>query len=259
MESIDLNADIGEAVTPAGQAAEAEILKYVSSVNIACGGHAGNDDTMRRTVRQAKGRSVIIGAHPGYPDPDNFGRKSMSLDNPVLAALIENSITEQIVRLAEIAAQEKAAISYVKPHGALYNDAVKSRAHAELIAKVIAGIDPGLVFMGGPYSEMEKAAARAGLRFVREGFIDRRYTDDGHLQSREFDGAVIKDQSARMAQALMLVRDKSVLTSTGKRLNIDPQSLCLHGDSAGAVDTARQARETIEAAGFQIRAFIYAG
>lgn len=255
MQSIDLNSDIGEAATPSGQTSEREILKYVSSANIACGGHAGNDDTMRATARCAKDNGVVIGAHPGYPDPHNFGRQSMQVSDPAVESLIRLSLTEQIVRLSEICAEEGTHISYVKPHGALYNDAVQSRAHADLIAQVIASIDPDLVFMGGPNSEMKLSAERHSLKFIAEGFIDRRYTDDGHLQSRSIDGAVIKSQTNRMEQARSLVKNQSVITSTGQRISIDAKSLCLHGDSAGAVETARLTRDVIERAGVEIRAF----
>ncbi len=258
MKTIDLNADIGEAETPDWERSEVEILRYVSSANIACGGHAGNDDSMLRTVKAAKARGVVIGAHPGYPDPHNFGRKSMPLDSPVFAHALRASLTEQIIRLAEIAADVGAQIAYVKPHGALYNDAVKSRAHADLIAGVIKDISPDFIFMGGPNSEMGVAAKAHGLAFIAEGFIDRRYTDDGHLQSRSINGAVIRDQDKRMSQARSLVEAGSVTTASGKILSINAQSLCLHGDSSGSVETARLARKTIEAAGFEIKAFVNA-
>lgn len=255
MKSIDLNADIGEALTPDGQKAEAQILQYVSSANIACGGHAGDDDTMHRTVRAALHNNAVIGAHPGYPDPQNFGRKSMDLTDPILAKLLKQSLTEQIIRLAEIAASEGVEIRYVKPHGALYNDAVKSRVHADLISEVISGISSELIFMGGPNSEMGKAARKYGLQFVAEGFIDRRYTDDGHLQNRAIEGAVLNSQTERMEQARSLARVGEVKTATGKILNLDVRSLCLHGDSIGAVETARKARSEIEGVGCVIKAF----
>lgn len=255
MQFIDLNADIGEAATPLGRAAEAEILKLVSSANIACGGHAGDDDTMYATARAANMNGVVIGAHPSYPDPHNFGRKSMTLGSQTFADMLRLSLTEQIVRLSEIAADVGARVKYVKPHGALYNDAVKSRPHANLIASVIKSIDATLKFMGAPNSEMRCAAQAHDLQFITEGFIDRRYTDDGHLQSRAIDGAVISSQSARMEQAMSLVKSNSVVTASGAALTIRAQSLCVHGDSAGAVETARQTRRAIEAAGITIRAF----
>lgn len=256
MKTIDLNADIGESETAEGQSAEREVLRYITSANIACGGHAGNDETMRATVKAAKSNHVVIGAHPGYPDPKNFGRKSMPLGDAKLTEILKQSLTEQIVRLTEIAAENGVRVAYVKPHGALYNDAVKSPVHADLIAQVIAAIDPALYYLGGPNSEMGKAASRKKLTFINEGFIDRRYTDDGHLQSRSIDGAIIDTQSSRMKQARLLISHGHVITASGKTLPIYAQSLCLHGDSDGAVETARQVLENIEKMGVTIQSFI---
>lgn len=255
MRSIDLNADLGEADNAEWARNEAEMLRYISSANIACGGHAGTEKSMRHMVRGAKANGVIIGAHPSYPDKAHFGRKSMKLGTDISKERLKASLMEQITKLAEIAADEDMFISYVKPHGALYNDAVKETEKAELLAEVICEIDPKLIFMGAPKSEMGKAAKRHKLKFIAEGFIDRRYTDGGHLQSRSIDGAVIKDQKARLIQAKKLVTMKSVTTASGKELSLDVKTLCLHGDSAGAVETAKLARREIEAAGIKIEAF----
>lgn len=258
MKSIDLNADLGEADNADWARNEAEMLLYISSANIACGGHAGTKKSMRHMVRGAKENGVIIGAHPSYPDKAHFGRKSMILGDDISKEDLKDSLLEQITTLAEISAEEEMFISYVKPHGALYNDAVKDAEKANLIAEVIAAIDPNLIFMGGPNSEMGKAAKRYKLKFIAEGFIDRRYTDEGHLQSRSIEGAVIKDQKARLIQAKRIVTLKRVVTASGKELPLDVKTLCLHGDSAGAVETARLARREIEAAGVTIKAFAHA-
>jgi len=258
MKSIDLNADLGEADNADWARNEAEMLLYISSANIACGGHAGTEKSMRHMICGAKDNNVVIGAHPSYPDKAHFGRKSMVLGKDISAEALKASLLEQITRLAEIAAEEESFISYVKPHGALYNDAVSDAVKANLIAEVIAAIDPRLIFMGGPNSEMGKAAKRHKLKFIAEGFIDRRYTDDGHLQSRSIDGAVIKDQKARLIQAKKLVTMQSVTTASGKELPLEVKTLCLHGDSAGAVETARLARREIEATGIKIKAFAHA-
>ena len=255
MKSIDLNADLGEADNANWARNETEMLRYISSANIACGGHAGTEKSMRHIVRGAKEHGVTIGAHPSYPDKAHFGRKSMTLDEDISPEDLKSSLMEQITKLAEIAAEEDTFISYVKPHGALYNDAVNDRAKADLIAEVIAAIDPNLIFMGGPNSEMGKAAKRHKLKFIAEGFIDRRYTDEGHLQSRAIDGAVIESQKARLIQAKKLVTMQSVTTASGAELPIAVKTLCLHGDSDGAVETARLARREIEAAGVKIKAF----
>lgn len=255
MKTIDLNADIGEADTPDWERAEADIVTAISSANIACGGHAGNAESMRRTVRQAKAANVTIGAHPAYPDRANFGRTSLVLGQDIEPSALSETLRAQILDLAAICAEEGVPLKYVKPHGALYNDAVFDAQKADLIAAVIADLKMDLVFLGGPNSEMGRAAKDHGLRFVAEGFIDRRYTDDGHLLSRKIDGAVIKDQNARLAQARDLATTGQVQTHSGQTLTLHTESLCVHGDSAGAVETARQARAAIEAAGLLIKAF----
>lgn len=255
MKTIDLNADIGEADTPEWEAAEAAILSHISSANIACGGHAGDDASMRRTIQGAKAHGVTIGAHPAYPDRENFGHKSLVLGEDIEAETLSKSVMSQIVRLCEIASEEGAEVTYVKPHGQLYNDAVGDREKANLIAKVIADLDPNLILLGGPNSQMGEAAKAHGLQFVAEGFIDRRYSDDGHLVSRKEPGAVIKDQSDRLDQARRLATTGEVRTASGAWLDIQARSLCVHGDSAGAVETARQARVAIEEHGVIIKAF----
>ena len=253
MITLDLNADIGEAEDADGIASELSILTYVSSANIACGGHRGDAQSMRRTVTAALRHKVQIGAHPAYPDRQNFGRKSMQLETDISPSKLRQTLTSQITTLIDIAASEGAEVTYVKPHGALYNDAVQSTAHANLIAAVIADFKLG--FMGAPNSEMGRAAERHNLRFISEGFIDRRYTDDGHLQSRAIKGAVIASIDMRLEQAKSLAVERRVQTSSGKWLNLNCESLCLHGDSAGAVDTARLTRQSIEALGVTIKAF----
>jgi len=256
MKIIDLNADVGEADTPEWANAEAEILRYVTSANIACGGHAGDDKTMRKTVQAAKANGVVIGAHPAYPDKENFGRRSLELDTDISQAGLESVLTQQILRLIEIAKEEGASVSYVKPHGALYNDSVKDARKADLIAKVIAEIDSGLTLLGGPNSEMKKAAEKYNLGFVAEGFIDRRYTNEGHLLSRAKEGAVLDTDEARIEQALSLATEQKVTTDSGDNLTIEAGSLCLHGDSQGALLTAQKARAALEQAGIKIQAFM---
>lgn len=255
MKIIDLNADIGEANNSEWAWAEAQIVTAISSANIACGGHAGDRSSMMTTVKNALANNVTIGAHPAYPDKENFGRRSLVLGVDIQKQDLVNALTRQIATLAEIAANHGAKVSYVKPHGALYNDAVTDREKADLIAEVIHDIDASLMFLGGPNSAMGRAADEMGLAFIAEGFIDRRYTDDGHLVSRANPGAVIKDQTERLAQACALATSGEVKTATGKTLNINARSLCVHGDSAGAVETAREARAAIESIGVKIKAF----
>jgi len=207
------------------------------------------------TVRNAKAANVTIGAHPAYPDRTNFGRTSLVLGEDIEAKALSETLRAQILDLADICAAEDTRLAYVKPHGALYNDSVFDAEKADLIARVIADLNMGLTFLGGPNSQMGRAAKTHNLPFVAEGFIDRRYTDDGHLLSRKFDGAVIKDPAARLAQARALATTGDVQTASGKTLRLCTGSLCVHGDSAGAVETAHQARAAIEAEGLIIEAF----
>lgn len=255
MNTIDLNADVGEADTEDWAKAEAEILRFVTSANIACGGHAGDDASMRKTVKAAKANGVAIGAHPAYPDKENFGRRSLTLGDDISESDLEKALRDQILRLIEIAKEEDMIVSYVKPHGALYNDSVKDAQKANLVAKVISETDRNLILLGGPNSEMKKAAQKYGLGFVAEGFIDRRYTDEGHLLSRAKDGAVLRTDAARIEQALSLATQQKVETDSGGFLSVKAGSLCLHGDSQGALHTAQKARTALEQAGLKIKAF----
>ena len=257
MKAIDLNADLGESPDHDGLAKEAGIIAYVSSANIACGGHAGDDHSMDFMVKAAKKHGTVIGAHPAYPDRENFGRTSLKLGQDISVRDLKASMIAQITRLAEIAAENGMSVSYVKPHGALYNDAVFDTEKADLIADIIAGMDKDLILMGGPNSEMKRAAESRGLTFIAEGFIDRRYTDDGHLQSRTIDGAVLKSQSDRLGQLNQILATGTVTTASGATLPLNVQTLCLHGDSNGALETARQVQQTIAAKGLKIRSFIY--
>ena len=249
---IDLNADTGEASTPDWAASEAAIMDYISSANIACGGHAGDMDTMVSTAKRAQESGVSIGAHPSYPDRKNFGRLELTLGEDIDPKILSESLYEQIARLMDAA---KGEVKYVKPHGALYNQAVKAKPLAALIGDVILRIDSSLSWLGGPSSEMTQAAQERGLSFIGEGFIDRQYSEDGHLVARTLDGAVIHDQEARLAQALSLAKTKHVTSRAGQNISIDAGSLCVHGDSAGAVETARLTRDALIEAGFDIRAF----
>nr|MBA3948422.1 LamB/YcsF family protein [Acidobacteriota bacterium] len=179
---IDLNADMGE-----GAGADEALLGVVSSANIACGAHAGDPSLMRRTVRAARASGVAIGAHPGFPDREHFGRRELSMG----AQAIEDSVIYQIAALAGIAAAEGAALAHVKPHGALYNMAANDLAMADAIASAIAIFDPSLVMVGLPASALARAAEKAGLAFAAEGFADRAYEPDGSLVARSTPGALI--------------------------------------------------------------------
>jgi UPF0271 protein len=231
MPVIDLNADLGE-----GDSHDAELLTIVSSCNIACGGHAGDDASMRETVASAISNNVAIGAHPSYPDREGFGRRSAFLVGDELRA----SLIAQIRKFAAIAKEQGATLVHIKPHGALYNDAVNDRELAGMVAGCVAAAAPGAAFVGLPNSEMQDAAGRHSLNFVAEGFIDRAYQDDGQLVPRSEPGAVHKSLELVLPQAVSLV---------GK---VD--TLCIHGDTPGAVQAAAAVRDALEEQGVEIRA-----
>ncbi len=245
MAAIDLNADLGE-----GAAYDNELLAIVTSANIACGGHAGDAETMARTVRAAIVNGVAVGAHPGYPDKAGFGRESGFLRGDDLY----ESLTSQVTALADIAAELGARLAHVKPHGALYNDAVNDASLADVIARVTAEAPGAPAFMGMAGTELEAAATRHGLRFVAEAFIDRAYEADGTLVSRKEPGAVHEDINVATTQAVRLAEDGAVTARNGDEVKVRADTLCIHGDTPGAADKARAVRDVLESHGVEIRA-----
>ncbi len=249
IRSICLNADLGEMPGPEGRALDAAILRFVTRCNVACGGHAGDEPSMRETVRRAALLGVRIGAHPSYPDRTNFGRVSLNLAPERLKSELE----AQVAGLLRIAEGEGAIVSHLKPHGALYNDAAKDANLAALIVGVMRSAGIGEL-VGPPQSALEAAARNAGFVFVAEGFADRAYEADGSLTPRRFPGAVISDEGAVEAAALRMARDGAVLSRTGELLKLGIVTLCLHSDTPGAVAHAARIRHALEAAGFRITA-----
>ncbi len=244
MTAIDLNADLGE-----GEATDEELLGIVSSCNVACGGHAGDGETMALTVRTAIANGVVIGAHPGYPDREGFGRRAGFLDGEPLY----ESLTEQVTALADIAASLGARISHVKPHGALYNDAARDAALADIVARVTAETPNEPALVGLPGSELESAAERHGLRFVAEAFVDRAYEADGRLVSRSEPGAVHEALNTVTTQAVTLATENRVTARNGELIDAKAETLCIHGDTPGAVEAARAVRSVLEQRGVEIR------
>ena len=245
MTSIDLNADLGE-----GEPYDEELLQIVSSANVACGGHAGDVESMAQTVRSAIANGVAIGAHPGYPDPDGFGRQSGFMTGDSLY----ESLTAQVTALADTAAQMGARLAHVKPHGALYNDAVRDRDLADIIARVAAETPGEPAFVGMANTELELAADRHGLRFIAEAFVDRAYEPDGTLVSRKEPGAVHEDMAVATTQAVRLAEDGCVTARNGDQVDVRADTLCIHGDTPGAAEKARAVRDVLETHGVEIRA-----
>ena len=240
MIRIDLNADIGELEGAEGRALDRQILQSVTSCNIACGGHAGDIATMRETVKAAKEFGVSIGAHPSYPDRENFGRVRHDISNEDL----EKSLRCQISAIMEIVKSEGAAISHVKPHGALYNDAAKDEFLAEMLCRLTKEFGISRIF-GLPGSKVIGEAQRIGLEFVAEGFSDRRYAPDGSLTPRTMDGAVLHHPQDVMDQACDLVCENAVTASNDDRIALTVQTLCLHGDTEGAAELSEAIRSAL--------------
>lgn len=238
--TIDLNADLGEYDEPQALARDIAIMDYVSSVNIACGGHAGNDRTMVQMLNASAEAGVAAGAHPSYPDRENFGRKSMQIGDEDLAA----ALTSQIDALKQHAKTAGVALTHVKPHGQLYNDAADNPHLAKLIANVIQNTLPDAAYVGLARSEMATAASNAGLHFVAEGFADRAYDERGRLVPRSIPGAVLESEEERIEQALSFTRGDYV------------RSICLHSDSDGALASARDIRAALDAAGITVTAAV---
>ena len=245
MSTIDLNADLGE-----GAPYDEELLQIVSSANVACGGHAGDAETMAGTVRMAIANGVAVGAHPGYPDREGFGRESGFLRGNELY----ESLTEQVAALADIAAGLGAKLTHVKPHGALYNEAVRDRELADIIARVIAEAPGEPAFMGMANTELELAAQRHGLAFIAEAFVDRAYEPDGTLVSRKEPGAVHEDLNVATTQAVRLAEQGTATSRDGREVTVRADTLCIHGDTPGAVEKARAVRDVLESHGVDIRA-----
>jgi UPF0271 protein len=234
VRAIDLNADLGE-----GMSTDAAVMASITSANVACGAHAGDVETMSRTIALAQEHGVALGAHPGYPDRANFGRKPVKMDG---SALVE-SVVDQIGLLRDLAAKQDAAIGHVKAHGALYNQGEKDERIAGLIADAVAGVDRALVLVCTPTSAMARVARARGLRVAREGFCDRRYEPDGSLRARSRAGALITDPYDAATQALWLAQRGDVDT------------LCVHGDTPEAPAIVRRVRAMLEDAGFELRPF----
>ncbi len=237
MKCIDLNCDMGE-----GMPNDAELMDYVSTVNVACGYHAGDIDTMKRTVEMALENGLAIGAHPGYADKENFGRTPMELP----ADEVRRIVTEQVTALRNICDAYGARLAHVKPHGALYNQAAKDRDLAAAIAAAVVNIDPQLVFYGLSGSVMIDEAERVGLRTASEVFADRTYQNDGTLTPRTQANALIGSTSEAISHVLQMVNNGSVTTVDGRVISLVADTICIHGDGGHAVVFARAIRHALE-------------
>ena len=229
---IDLNCDMGEGEAEASAALDRELMRLVSSCSIACGGHAGSEHTMRRTAASALDAGLRIGAHPSYPDRDNFGRQSMSISGTALT----EAITEQTAALKTIVNELGGKLSFVKPHGALYNDMARDAELTSLVVTTIKEFDPTLKIMGLAGSHCSAICEDLAMPFLGEAFADRRYADDGQLSPRSQDGAVITQPETAVEQILSIVEQARVESINGKWLPLQAQSICVHSDTPGALE-----------------------
>jgi len=249
VNSIDLNCDMGEMPEAVADGTQESLMPFLTSVNIACGGHAGDEFTMRTTMEQALRRNLAIGAHPGYPDRANFGRLELNLPTDALV----QSVFEQVSKLAGIAVKCGARISHVKAHGALYNQAARDSAVAEAIANGVARWRHDVVLIGLAGSLMLDAFRRAGFAVAAEAFADRRYEADGSLRSRKFADALIPAPAESAAQALGIAEKGSVIAHDGTEVRVAAQTICIHGDTPGAVKIAAAVSQRLKNAGIALR------
>lgn len=230
MKYIDLNCDMGE-----GLDNDAAIMPFISSANIACGYHAGNTETMKKTVALAAKHNVAIGAHPGFADLENFGRSEQQLSDPALYDLVST----QVYALQIICRAHGVPLRHVKPHGALYNMAARMPAMAAVIAKAVKDAGSRLLLFGLSNSALISAAAAAGLKTVSEVFADRTYQDDGSLTPRSQPGAMIEDEPLAIKQVLQMVARQEVTTQSGRIIPLKAETICIHGDGSHALEYAR--------------------
>jgi UPF0271 protein len=230
--------------------ADAALIPLVTSVNIACGFHAGDPVGIRATIRLALASGATLGAHPGYPDLVGFGRRAMAMS----PADLEASVLYQVAAVSGIARAEGGVLRHVKPHGALYHRVAADGAAAVAFATAVARLDRSLVVVAPPGAELLRAAEDLGLRTLVEGFADRVYEPDGRLRSRDLPGAIHDDPSVAAAQAVSIARDGMVTTADGSRVAMAAGTLCIHGDTPGAPRIAGAVRRALADAGIEVRA-----
>jgi 5-oxoprolinase (ATP-hydrolysing) subunit A len=247
---IDINSDMGESFGAYSIGHDAGLMKSITSANVAAGFHAGDPSVLRDTIRLAKASGVAVGAHPGFPDLVGFGRRELS----VTAKEAEDFVLYQVAAVAGVASAEGVKLQHVKPHGALFNMAVRNAELSGAIARAVAAIDRSLILFGLPGSEILRAGRAAGLRVAAEIFADRAYEPDGSLMSRRQPGAVIHDAATVVSRAVKMVKDRSVVASDGSVVALDAETICVHGDTPGSDALAASIRSGFESAGIIVKA-----
>ena len=232
---IDINSDVGELPHLLEDGTYYKLMDYITSINIACGGHAGDYNFMKTMIRMGIEKNVNIGAHPGFPDKENFGRKIMVM-NPYD---ITDTIMKQIENLFEIAAAEKTEIQHVKPHGALYNQAAKNSTISNAIGLAVKQIDPQLTIVGLSDSLMIDIWKEMDLNVAEEAFADRAYEADGSLRNRELENALITNPTKAAKQAMMIIKNGEIISMDGKTISINAKTICIHSDTPNALAIAK--------------------
>jgi UPF0271 protein len=246
---VDLNSDVGESFGAYTIGQDQILLRHITSANVACGYHAGDPGVMRSTVALARQHGVAVGAHPGFPDLVGFGRRDLS----ATSREVEDFVVYQVGALSAIAAAQGVRLQHVKPHGALFNMAVRDAALADAIARGTAAVDRSLILFGLPGSELIAAGKRAGLRTASEVFADRAYEPDGTLVSRRKADAVIHDPDAVVTRVLRMATDRTVVAIDGSVVKLDLDTICVHGDTPGAADLAARIREALQRSGVDVK------
>jgi UPF0271 protein len=242
---IDLNCDMGEIPEAIVDGTQDALMQSITSANVACGGHAGDAETMRMTIEQALRRGVAVGAHPGYPDRENFGRLELDMGTAEVAQFV----FEQVSALARVAKICGASVVHVKPHGALYNQAVKNRDLAAAIATGVARWNRGVVLVGLAGSLMLEVFRESGFAVAAEAFADRQYEPDGTLRSRKYEDALLRDPEKAARQALGMVERGVVTASDGSEVAVAAQTICIHGDTPGATEIAAEVARVLRGSG----------
>jgi UPF0271 protein len=248
MKHIDLNCDMGELPEMLADGRQEALMKFVTSANVACGGHAGDEAMMRATIEQALHHGVAIGAHPGYEDRENFGRVALNLP----AKEIRDSVYRQVTALATVADKYGAKIGHVKAHGALYNQAAQDATIARAIAEGVLRWRRDVVLVGLAGSITPETFRSFGFRVAAEAFADRRYEKDGSLRARKFRDALLDKPEQAAEQALRIVEGRGVLTRDGETVPVQAETICIHGDTPGADRIAEAVRRGLEQAGIEV-------
>ncbi|MBT4905085.1 MAG: 5-oxoprolinase subunit PxpA [Flavobacteriaceae bacterium] len=243
MHTVDLNCDMGE-----GAGNDALLMPFISSCSIACGGHVGDEESIKATLLLAKQQGVQAGAHPAYPDPEHFGRKTMQLSNEEL----KESLLQQLRLFLKCCELTKSPVHHIKPHGALYNDLFHDAAKVEVFVAVIKTLLPQTKLYCSPGSLLEKEALRSGIQVKREGFMDRTYNEDRTLRSRLLAGAVLTDLDEVGSQVLSIVKDQAVPVFGGGYIPLSVQTLCLHGDHPQAVELIQTVNRLLKLNGIDV-------